>query len=599
MRDKPALSRSFVRAMVCGLSLLLVICLQSWAAGTKEKFDPQGRLNVGALVLALPVLDESDSPKKPPSPINSHALATDGPEAGQSAGQSEDQPVGLPNLPSISPLRPAGNFTPPVTPTANMPPAAITDNDVVLNFEDADLLDVIHTIFGEILKVNYAVDPQVKGKVTIRISKPISRKDVLPVMQMILKLNGAGFTEEDGIYKILPVNEIPETTPRVYVYPLQNSKAAHVAQLLQSIFSGSSMSSSGSHGPMISQPQMPGGPAGAAGTKSLVSSSTRVLADEITNSLIVLSTPEDYKFIKKTIQKLDTIPRQVMIDVLIAEITLSDEFKFGLEWVLANNLHLTNKINLNGQAGQNTNQLNPLPNPLPTTSGAITTLGGFSYAALDAAGQVKALLQALASKNKLNIIASPHILCADNLEARIQIGDEIPIATSQATTVGGGAVASSGLIATQTIQYKDTGTILKVKPQINESGLVSLQVNQEVSNATPETILGSQQFVISKREVTTNLVAQDGQTIVLGGLINESTTKTRTGIPILMDIPILGYLFGATDNSTTRTEIIVLLTPHVIRNQKEAGHVTKDYINRLKGLNKDFKTTIPFPDGKK
>ncbi len=591
------MSRSFVRAMVCGLSLLLVICLQSWAAGAKEKFDPQVRLNVGALVLALPVLDESDSLKKPPSPINSHALATDGPEAGQSAGQSEDQPVGLPNLPSISPLRPAGNFTPPVTPTANMPPAAITDNDVVLNFEDADLLDVIHTIFGDILKVNYAVDPQVKGKVTIRISKPISRKDVLPVMQMILKLNGAGFTEEDGIYKILPVSEIPETTPRVYVYPLQNSKAAHVAQLLQSIFSGSSMSSSGSHGPMISQPQMPGGPAGAAGTKSLVSSSTRVLADEITNSLIVLSTPEDYKFIKKTIQKLDTIPRQVMIDVTIAEITLSNEFKFGLEWVLANNLHLANRINLNGQAGQNTDTIRTgITNAV---SGPITTLGGFSYAALDTAGQVKALLQALASKNKLNIIASPHILCADNLEARIQIGDEIPIATSQATTVGGGAVASSGLIATQTIQYKDTGTILKVKPQINESGLVSLQVNQEVSNATPETILGSQQFVISKREVTTNLVAQDGQTIVLGGLINESTTKTRAGIPILSSIPIIGYLFGATDNSTTKTEIIVLLTPHVIRNQKEAGHVTNDYINRLKGLNKDFKTAIPLPDGKK
>ena len=490
---------------------------------------------------------------------------------------------------------------------ANIPPAATTNNDVVLNFEDADLLDVIHTVFGDILKVNYAVDPSIKGKVTIRIAKPISRKDVLPVMQMILKLNGAGYTEEDGIYKILPVSDIPETTPRVYVYPLQNSKASHVAQLLQSIFSGASMQS-GPRAPMVSQPQGMGVAPGAAGGKSLVSASTRVLADEITNSLIVLSTPEDYKFIKRTIQKLDTIPRQVMIDVLIAEITLSDEFKFGLEWVLSNNLHITNRINLNGQAGQNTDQLSQ-QFPAPATSGttpaastattpAITSLAGFSYAALDAAGQVKALLQTLSSKNKLNVIASPHIICADNREARIQIGDEIPIATSQATAVGT-AVTPGQTSILSTIQYKDTGTILKVKPRINESGLVSLEVNQEVSNATPETILGQQQFVISKREVTTNLVAQDGQTIVLGGLISENTSKTRSGIPILSSIPILGYLFGTTDNTTTKTEIIVLLTPHVIRNQKEAGHVTDHYIDRLRGLNNDFKTAIPMPGDRK
>ena len=487
------------------------------------------------------------------------------------------QSAGLPEI-----NRPAGNLN----------PAATANNDVVLNFEDADLMDVIHTVFGEILKVNYAVDPQVKGKVTIRISKPISRADVLPAMDMLLRLNGAGYTEENGIYKILPLSDIPETTPQVYVYPLQNSKAAHVAQLLQSIFAGVAAV------PANVRVAQPAGPAAAAG-KPLVSASTRVLSDEITNSLIILSTPEDYKFIKKTIKELDTIPREVMIDVLIAEITLSDEFKFGLEWVLANNLHLTNRINLNGQAGQNTDQLPQLLQNQSTTSttavsSAIVPLSGFTYAALDAAGQVKALLQALASKNKLDVLASPHIIAADNREARIQIGDEIPIATSQATAVGA-AVTPGTTSILSTIQYKDTGTILKVKPQINESGLVSLEVSQEVSNATPQMVLGTQQFVISKREVTTNMVAQDGQTIVLGGLINEKTTKTRSGIPFLSSIPILGYLFGSTDNSSTKTEIIVLLTPHVIRNQEEAGKVTNQYIDRLKGLNKEFKTVIPAP----
>ncbi len=469
-------------------------------------------------------------------------------------------------------------------------------NDVAINFEDADLMDVIHTLLGDVLKVNYAVDPQVKGKVTIRISKPISRKDVLPLMQMLLQLNGAGYTVENGIYKILPVDDIPETTPRVYVCPLQNSKAAHVSQILQSIFSAGASPSA----PHYTRTAAPGAAqqAGASARGSLVAASTRVLADDITNSLVILATPEDYKFIKKTIAKLDTIPRQVMIDVLIAEITLTDQFQFGLEWVLANNLHITNRINLNGQAGQNSDQLPTIPTAATTTNGisalpssAIAGISGFSYVALDAAGQVKALLQALASKNKLNVLASPHIIAADNREARIQIGDEIPIATSQATQVGAGAGTGTSILST--IQYKDTGTILKVKPQINESGLVSLELTQEVSTANPQSILGTTQFVISKREVTTNLVAQDGQTIVLGGLINESTTKIRTGIPFLSSIPVLGYFFGNTTDSSTKTEIIVLLTPHVIRNQREANHMTGQYVNRIERLNKDFKANIP------
>src|SRR5208283_3132629 len=189
----------------------------------------------------------------------------------------------------------------------------------------------------------------------------------------------------------------------------------------------------------------------------------------------------------------------------------------------------------------------------------------------------------MASNDLVTVLASPHILAADNLEAKIQIGSQVPIATSQMTAVG----TSNSILST--IQYQDVGTILKVKPQINESGVVALEVSQEVSDYNTQNVLGSQQFVFTKRSAQTNLVANDGQTIVIGGLIQDNKETNTTGIPYLMNIPILGYLFGSKNITRTKTEIIVLLTPHVIKNQQEAGKVTNDYLDRIKGDTKDMK----------
>ncbi|MCL5237667.1 MAG: hypothetical protein M1353_07460 [Nitrospirae bacterium] len=504
--------------------------------------------------------------------------------------------VALPEIPLFA--QPPDMTAPPVqqprsvqpSPEFQSPPkarATVRKGEVSFNFDDADIYEVIQTVFGEILKLNYMIDPRVKGRVNFRTVAPVPREEVLPIMEVLLRLDGAGFVEENGIYKILPLNEIPGTTPSIFVYPLQNSKAAHIAGLLQTILSGAT--------PPPGQPapqRTPGGPAATtraagsrpgaasytAGTGFLVAPETRVLADEITNSLIVLATPADYGFIEETVKKLDTVPRQVMIEVLIAEVTLQDQLQFGLEWLISNDTKLRmdpfkRDINLGGFIGQNTGTL--------LSTDPTKGLSGFSYIATDAAGKVKALLQALASESKLNVLASPHILAADNREARIQIGDQVPIATSQATAVG-----TSNSILT-TIQYKDTGTILRVKPQINESGLVALEVAQEVSDFSPQKVLGTDQFVISKRETTTNLVAQDGQTIVIGGLIRNSANKTKSGIPLLSKIPILGYLFGSTNSTKARTELIVLLTPHVVRNQQEAADMTSEYLGRLKSVSKD------------
>lgn len=568
---------------------------------------------------------------------------------------------------------------------------------VTFFFDDADIFEVAHTVFGEVLKVNYIIDPKVKGRVTFRTVTPIPRNEVLPVMEIILRLNGIGFVEEQGLYRIVPLTEVPKelvyaqvgkepenvaielftfknvnikdsmtdienaigltvkggtvrvlpiyrlnalmviastkeqmeyvrkwvsaldtmfavARPKIYVYPLQNSKAAHVASLLQSIFSGGapattttptartttstlSTSSLSTSTPSTSSPYSTtpspttttpatttstaprlGAAAVATGTGFLVAPDTRVFADEIANSLIILATPADYAFIEETIKKIDTLPRQVVIEGLIASVTLTDKLDFGIQWTIQNDLNIkgfkpfSRDVNISGPLALDTR----IPSPT------------FTFTAKDAVGATKLLLQSLASEGKAKILAAPHILVSDNREARIQVGSQVPLPTSTSTTpIGTGTTIT--YTTTSTVQYKDIGIILKVKPQVNDSGLVSLELSQEVSSIGAERVIIADQSYdsIDKTEATTNLVAQDGETIIIGGLIREDITKSRSGIPFLSKIPILGYLFGSTLDESKRTELIILLTPRVIKNQQEASGVTSDYVDKYKGSTKD------------
>ncbi|MCX8026393.1 MAG: hypothetical protein N3A62_00865 [Thermodesulfovibrionales bacterium] len=379
--------------------------------------------------------------------------------------------------------------------------------------------------------------------------------------------------------------------PTVYVYHVQNGKAADLASILQQIYLGAAttprtVTTAPTQRPGTTQQptptQQPAQPTPTpqraaqtsitpTGQVSLVSELTRIFADEITNTLIILATPEDYSNIIETVKKLDIIPRQVIIETLIAEITLSDELRFGLEWSLKTDLKVTNvkpfkrDVILGGDVSYSASGLDP------------TKLTGFTFLAKDASGIVRAMLQTLASESKLNVIASPHILAADNREARIQIGDQVPVVTSETNVTGTTNIQ-------RTIQYKDTGTILKVRPQINQGGLVSLEINQEVSDYTLKTMYGSEYPVIYKRETSTNVVVQDGETVIIGGLIKDKTDKTQEGLPLLSKIPILGYLFGYTANTNTRTELVILLTPRVVKDQQDAKDATNEYLHRLKGV---------------
>lgn len=545
-------------------------------------------------------------------------------------------------------------------------------------FDDADIFEVAQTVFGDILRVNYVIDPKVKGRVNFRTVTPIPREEVIPIMEIIFRLNGIGYVEEKGLYRIVPLTDVAkelvfaqvgknpedvaielftfknvnlkdsmteienaiglhlaggtvrimpiyrlnsllvvaatkdhlnyirnwvatfdkifsEARPKIFVLHLQNSKAAHISSLLQAIFSGTAPSTTastpsatpprtGATTPAAATPTTTAPKTGvgatASGTGFLVSPDTKVFADEVTNSLIVVATPADYSFIEETVKRLDIVPRQVMIEALIAEVELKDDLTFGIAWSLKTDINITNikpferDVALGGILGQR-----------PSSLTDQFTGSGFTFLATDSKGVVRAKLEALASQAKLKVLASPHVLVSDNREARIQIGDQVPIATSETNIPGTTQIQ-------RTIQYRDTGVILKVKPQVNEGGLVSLDLTQEVSNFFIQRIFDSDQVVIKKREASTNLVVQDGHTIIIGGLIREDIQTSREGLPVLSKIPLLGYLFGSTTDRNTRTELIMLLTPYVVKNQTEASELTTEHLDRLKGIKKEMDQMI-------
>jgi general secretion pathway protein D len=282
----------------------------------------------------------------------------------------------------------------------------------------------------------------------------------------------------------------------------------------------------------------------------------KLAADPAKNSILIEATPADYRRIMRVIGSLDAIANQVMIEATIAEVTLTDDLKFGVRWFL------------NGKSGQ---KYTFTDDP----GGAVSSVfPGFSYAltAANAAGTLNALNQI----TNVNIISSPSLTVMDNRTAQLQIGDEVPIITQSAVSV-----LTTGAPVVNSVAYKDTGVILSITPRINESGRVLLDIEQEVSNVASTSSSGIDSPTISQRRIKTSVVVSDGEALALGGMIQKSHTVTRAQIPIVGDLPAIGNLFGSKDNQLGKTELLVIITPHVIRNLTEARQVTDEFRREL------------------
>jgi general secretion pathway protein D len=313
----------------------------------------------------------------------------------------------------------------------------------------------------------------------------------------------------------------------------------------------------------------------------------RFIADEATNSIIVTTYPRAWKDIEATIKQLDRMPRQVLIEVLAAEVTLGDEFSLGMAWAFRRG---RTAVSFNPGVAPFTPGVG-LPGSLPPLTSALPT--GLTALIL-ASDEFIAALNALASDNKVNVVSSPAVMTSENKKAVINVSRSVPIVTQQNVPISG--TGDSGAITgTQSVEYRDAGIILTVTPRIGEGGTVALEVKQEFNEVgETRTPPGSPEFL--KREAETTVVLLDNQTLVLGGLIQTRREVAKTGIPLLMKIPILGYLFGATKETTKKTELLILITPRVVGTAADANRVTEEFRRSIPALEEPIRQAPRAPD---
>lgn len=330
---------------------------------------------------------------------------------------------------------------------------------------------------------------------------------------------------------------------------------------------------------------LPGGGGGLVpmlgGPPPIFKQEVRIVADEVTNSLIVLATKRDYGLIVDVLRRIDVVPRQVVLEVTIAEVNLNKDLEFGIAYAFAdgalqgalkpgNNLYQT-------QGRRNVGGLFANTDPI---GGQINSLSpaGNAYALITNGNQFAMLLKALASRTNVKILSAPHIIAADNREAHILVGESIPILTSTSQST----LATASVI--NSVQYRDTGKILTVLPQVNSRGLVNLQIRQEVSAVKDASFGSTNSPSFLTREAETTLVVNDGGTVMIGGIIDDTIQRGRSGVPFLMDAPWIGFLFRNETNSLDRTELLLTITPYVIRNREESEIVTSEFEERIRGF---------------
>ncbi|KQO24072.1 type II secretion system protein GspD [Acidovorax sp. Leaf76] len=409
--------------------------------------------------------------------------------------------------------------------------------------------------------------------------------------------------------------------PQLYIYQVQNVNAKHLANVLSGIFGGQTSSTgnvansgvapglSTATGNSFGQNSMSGGTfgntnssfgggvsGGSFGTRVGSQSSgfnslgnrnnqnngvqqqaaaaasignIRVMADELNNSVLVWGTKSEYSKIEATLKRLDVPVTQVLIEATIVEVTLSDELEYGLQWAFNDN-PTRNGSTYRGN-GQLTNNAN----------GIISGLAqGFSYTVGRSTSDIRATLNALATKSLVKVISSPSLMVLDNHTASIAVGNQQPVKTNTTTPI---TDITTG-VTTSTIQYKDTGVNLTVTPSVNAGNLVTMQVDQTVTDVGADVPSADGQPAFLQRQISSKVAVRTGEAIVLGGLIKDNSNTGKSGVPFLQDVPLVGKLFGSNTVNKGRTELLVVITPRVVRTDIDIREVSEDLRDRLKGL---------------
>ncbi|MFQ5713419.1 MAG: type II secretion system secretin GspD [Candidatus Scalinduaceae bacterium] len=331
---------------------------------------------------------------------------------------------------------------------------------------------------------------------------------------------------------------------RMYVYKMQHEQAETTVPILTELFKEK-----------ITPTDKPG---------EVAEESMKIISDKNTNSIVIKALPIDYQSIKAIIETLDATPQQVLIEAIIAEVTLTDALKHGVEYFFRQK----GRTNKGGIISLN---------PAGVTENSTSLLtGGTKFFTLNR--DIDAIFNLIASETEVEVLSAPHILVRDAQTANIQVGASEPIRSGTTQTSAGATLDQ--------IQYRDTGTILTVTPRIGENEMVTLDIRQEVSNAVAATETSIESPAFTTRITETSLVIKSNRTIYLGGIIDIKNELKIKKVPLLGDIPFVGNIFKSTDKTKSKTELMVLITPHVINTASEADMITREFKERLKQIAK-------------
>jgi general secretion pathway protein D len=421
---------------------------------------------------------------------------------------------------------------------------------IPLDYSDsAKLVSLLSTVFKPKRKKGKGVDEKaitmVADERTNTIVLLASEIDTLRIKRLISMVD----------------KEAPRGKGKIHVYYCKNATAEELAKVLQDLPTGQT-----------------GAPKGKGKPAPVVAGAVRISADKATNSLIIMADKDDYLVLEDVIKKLDIPRSMVYIEALIMEVDMETSLDIGIDWSTFGKTTIDGKEAVVGGGFRTGVEI--LPDELlkgGLTLGLLTepiTIAGV------AVNNISAIVNAVKTDDDFRILSTPQVLTTDNEEARITVGENRPYQTRSTTDVSGGTFES--------FEYRDVGKILKITPHVTEGRLVRMQINLEVTaidqQATATT--STTQPVTLKRTVDTTVIVQDNQTIVIGGLIDDTTTISETKVPVLGDIPLLGWLFKDRSESKEKTNLYIFLTPRVIKNPAEAEGVLQEkrgQMNAIKG----------------
>jgi general secretion pathway protein D len=307
---------------------------------------------------------------------------------------------------------------------------------------------------------------------------------------------------------------------------------------------------------------------------------TIIVPDQATNALVIRTAPPNFPVLQETIDQLDVRPPQVLLEVLIAEVELDRASQYGVNWQLFTQ-ELVSGDSSRGITGAYGAQVfnDTALNPLGGLGVRVVSMGNVS---------VRAIVQALASRNKVKVLSTPRVLALNNEEARILVGSQVPFNASIQTGLN--------VVVAQSVQFQSVGTQLTIIPTVNQDGYVTFRMLQEVSQLTNQVVQSALDApIISTREAETSAIVKNGSTIIIGGLIGETQTVGQSGVPILQDIPLLGGLFRSRSSSRQRTELAIFVTPHVVFNDEQADSLLRSQREKFQGSKPMIDSTLARP----